>query len=150
MILIHPFPAKIHDGLVNAKTYPWWSDLIRLLSTHRIVQVGLEGEEQLVNDFRKNLKLKEISELIKQSYFWLSIDSFLPHLAHHVNKPGVVIWGVSDPLIYGYSENLNLLKDRKYLRKNQFGIWNEQSYVEDAFMKPGEIYEKIREVYNEV
>ena len=147
MILIHAHPAKIHDGLVNAKSYPWWSELIRLLSGQHIIQIGLEDEEQLVNDFRKNLKLKDIENLVKDCYFWISIDSFLPHLAHHLSKPGVVIWGVSDPNIFGYSENLNILKDRKYLRKNQFGIWSEQSYVEDAFLKPQEIYEKISKIY---
>lgn len=147
MILIHAFPAKIHDGLPNAKTYPWWKDLIKLIKGHDFIQIGLDGEEQLVEDFRKNQKLKDIEKLIKQSYFWISIDSFLPHLAHHIKKPGVVIWGVSDPEIFGYRENLNLIKDRKFLRKNQFGIWNEQTYVESAFLTPAEIYERIKYVY---
>lgn len=147
MIVIHPFPAKIHDGIINAKTYPWWPELIRLLSTQDIVQIGLDDEEQLVNDFRKNLNYNEIAELLKASQFWVSIDSFLPHLAHHINKPGVVIWGVSDPNIFGYNENLNILKDRKYLRKNQFGVWSTESYVEDSFPNPHEIYNKIKQIY---
>ena len=150
MIIIQPHPAKIHDGLVNAKTYPWWPELIKLLKNQYIIQIGIDGEEQLVPNFRKDLKLSEITDLVNMSYFWLSIDSFLPHLAHHIRKPGVVLWGVSDPLIFGYEENLNLLKDRKYLRANQFGIWNEQSYVGSAFLEPSIVYERIKEIYPDV
>ena len=72
------------------------------------------------------------------------MDSFLPHLAQQVEKPGVVIWSVSDPEIFGYKNNLNILKDRKYLRGNQFDIWEAGSYNPEAFLKAEEVYSVIK------
>ena len=145
MILIHPFAKLLRNGQRNPKTYPWWRELINLMGKESVVQLGLEGEARLVSDFRKNLALKEIRGLLKECRLWVSIDSFLPHLAHHVRKPGVVIWSVSDPNIFGYPENLNLLRDRKYLRKNQFGIWEAESFNPNSFMKAEEIFEHLRQ-----
>jgi ADP-heptose:LPS heptosyltransferase len=127
----------------NAKTFPHWPRLIELLQGEKIIQLGVEGEEPLVEDFRKALPLKVIAELVRQSDYWIAIDSFLPHLAQHVGTSGVVIWSASDPNIFGYDSNLNLLKDRKYLRKRQFGIWEEQSFVADAFLSAEEVHEQI-------
>lgn len=134
MILISPFTKK-------PKNYPYWKELVRELDD--VVQIGVDGEEQLVDDFRKNLPLKEIEKLVKKCDYWISVDSFLPHLAHHIKKPGVVIWALSDPEIFGYKENLNILKDRKYLRANQFYTWDKELVNEDAFLKPKEIIKQI-------
>ena len=143
MIVIHPFAQKLRNGMSNAKTFPGWKELIPLLGESDIIQLGVKGEEPLVPDFREQLPLKAITALVKEAALWVSIDSFLPHLAKHASRPGVVIWSVSDPLIFGYPENLNLLKDRRYLRANQFGIWEEQSFVADAFLTAPEIAERI-------
>ena len=142
MILLQPHPAKTLNGLDNAKAYPYWKELLKLYSDtidEEIIQIGIEGEEQLVDNFKVDLSLDEINKLVVQCHYWISVDSFLQHLAYHHYKPGVVIWSVSDPNIFGYPCNLNLLKDRKYLRKNQFNNWNLQSYVKEAFMQPVEI-----------
>jgi len=55
----------------------------------------------------------------------------------------VVLWSVSDPLIYGHSENINLLKDRSYLAQNQFLWWDFTEYNPDAFLKPEEVIKYI-------
>jgi ADP-heptose:LPS heptosyltransferase len=145
MILISPFSKKLRNGMPkHPKDYPYWKKLVKLLKDN-IIQIGIEGEKKLTKDFRKNLSLKEIEELVKECKYWISVDSFLPHLAKHIGKTGVVIWSVSDPEIFGYKENLNILKDRKYLRKNQFSIWEQESYNEDAFLKPEEIIKLIEE-----
>ena len=60
-------------------------------------------------------------------------------------KHGVVLWSLSDPAIFGYEENLNLLKDRAYLRAKQFRVWEEQSCVPDAWLEPDEVVARIRE-----
>ncbi len=96
----------------------------------------MKGEEALVQDFRANLSFVEIGRLVDRCAFWLTVDSFLPHLAQHQHKPGVVIWSVSDPLIFGYRENLNLLKDRAYLRSNQWAVWEDCAYNTEAFIDP--------------
>jgi ADP-heptose:LPS heptosyltransferase len=138
MIIIAPYAQKLRNGQNNPKNYPWWPELISLINEH-IVQVGVEGEEPLVEDFRKNLSLEELKTLILDCRTWISVDSFFQHFAWDLNKPGIVLWGQSDPLIFGHPENTNLLKDRKYLREKQFWWWEQCVYNAEAFVKPEEI-----------
>lgn len=133
MILIQPYAQKLRTGLPNPKNYPWWSELLALLPGP-VVQVGVEGEERLTTDFRPGLSLKRIGELVRECDYWIAVDSFLPHLAFHEAKPGVVFWGPSDPRHFGYECNLNLLLDRKFLRRHQFQIWEQVSRDPAAFM----------------
>ena len=61
------------------------------------------------------------------------------HLAWSEGKQGIVLWSVSDPLIYGHPENINLLKNRSYLVQNQFLWWDSYEFNPDAFVKPKEV-----------
>ena len=144
MILIAPYSKKMPNQLSNAKEYPYWERLLKLIDG-KIVQIGIKGEKKLASDFSENLPLKKIEELVKECEYWISIDSFLPHLAHHIGKPGVVIWSMSDPEIFGYKENLNILKDRKYLREKQFELWNEVAANPDAFLEPEKAIDLINQ-----
>lgn len=147
MIIIFPFSRKLRNGNENAKNFPisFWKELIKMLKKDdEIIQLGVEGEEQLVSDFRKNLLLKEIKSLLKECRFWISVDSFGVHLANTINKKGVGLYSISDPLIFGYSQNLNILKDRKYLRKNQFATWEEAEHDKEAYLSAEEVYKIIR------
>lgn len=143
MILIAPFAKKLRWGEhPNPKNYPHWKELIRLLREKNhsdIQQVGIEGEEQLVHLFHKNLTIDQLNLLIDDCSLWIGVDSFFQHLAWDRGKPGIVLWGPSDPLIFGHPENINLLKDRKYLRKEQFWWWEQCEYNEDAFVAPTDV-----------
>ena len=145
MILIFPYAKKLPNGQKNPKDYPYWKELIALLenANHSLIQVGVEGEEQLVADFRKGLSISELSELIKQCDTWISVDSFGQHLCWDLGKPGIVIFSQSDPNIFGHKENINVLKDRKYLRPNQFWLWTQTTYDIDAYVLPHLIFEKM-------
>ena len=138
MILIHPYAKKLISGKENPKNYPYWKELISLIN-EPIVQIGIEGEKQLVDDFRKNLPINELRLLIKDCRIWIGVDSFFQHLAWSESKAGIVLWSVSDPLIYGHTANNNLLKDRVYLAKNQFLWWENTEHNPDAFVKPEEV-----------
>lgn len=143
-LLISPFAQKLRNGKNNPKNYYYWDRLIFLLEQkHSIIQIGTKGESKLVKDFRTNLPLKEIKKLLLECDLWISVDSFLPHLAQHVGKSGIVIFGKSDPNIFGYPNNINILKDIKYLRKNQFDIWENERYDKEVFVEPEEIVEKL-------
>ena len=95
-------------------------------------------------DFCKNLSIEQLSELILQCRTWISVDSFFQHLCWDLGKPGIVLWGQSDPIIFGHPENINLLKDRKYLRTNQFHIWEQAEYIKEAFVDPDIVYSHIK------
>jgi len=138
MILISPYSKKLINGKQNPKNYPYWEELISLID-EPIVQVGVEGEIQLVDDFRKDLSLSELRKLIQECRIWISCDSFIQHLGWDEGKQGIVLWSVSDPLIYGHPENINLLKDRSYLSKNQFLWWEFTEHKDDRFVKPKEV-----------
>ena len=138
MILISPYSKKLVNGKQNPKNYPCWKELIKLID-EPIIQVGIDGEEQLVPEFCKNLPIARLKELIAECRTWIGCDSFFQHLAWDCKKPGIVLWSVSDPLIYGHPENINLLKSRDYLANNQFLWWDFTKYNPDAFVKPKEV-----------
>jgi ADP-heptose:LPS heptosyltransferase len=132
-IVISPFAQKLRTAMPNPKSPDpeWWRQLLKLIPP--VIQIGLEGEPQLAEDFRKGMPLVTVRELISKCRTWISVDSFLPHVAHYVGKPGIVIWSRSDPNIYGYEENINILKSRDFLRKDQFGMWESETHIPQAF-----------------
>ena len=135
MILIHPFAKPLRNGKTNPKNYPYWAKLIALIN-EPIIQIGVEGEEQLVYDFRKNLSIPELRKLIQECRIWIGVDSFFQHLAWDEEKSGIVLWSVSDPLIFGHPENTNLLENRDNLSKNQFLWWEATEHNPNSFVKP--------------
>ena len=156
MIIISPYSKALQNGKTNPKNYPFWKELVELIELigEFIVQVGIDGEEKLVPDFRKNLSLAELRALVRECDTWISCDSFFQHLGWDEGKRGIVLWSVSDPLIFGHPENINLLKDRENLAKNQFLWWEYTEHDPDKFVQPSEVLsaltsllaaEKIRE-----
>jgi ADP-heptose:LPS heptosyltransferase len=122
----------IPGNIRTPKSYPHWDRLLELLKDHEVRK--LEGI----------LPEADIIALINWCDIWISIDSFLQHLvAYHHLKPGIVLWGQSDPLIFGYPTNINLLKDRKYLRPLQFRFWSEAKDAPDAFVQPEIVIQAI-------
>ena len=143
MIVISPYAQKLRNGKQNPKNYPFWKELIEMID-EPIVQVGVKGETQLVDDFRVNLPISELRKLIQECRIWISCDSFIQHLGWDEGKPGIVLWSVSDPLIFGHKENINLLKDRKYLAENQFLWWDRVEHQDERFVSPHEVIEYLR------
>jgi hypothetical protein len=144
MIIISPYSKALINGKQNPKNYPYWKELIEMID-EPIIQVGIEGEKQLVPDFRKNLPITELRKLIQECRIWISCDSFFQHLGWDEGKKGIVLWGVSDPLIYGHPENINLLADRKYLVENQFLWWEFVEHRNERFVKPKIVLEHLKE-----
>lgn len=149
-IIISPYSRKLRNDNNNAKNYPYWEELVLELKKLNffVIQIGIIGEDFIkgVDEFQFNKSLEEIEELLKNSELFISVDNFLPHLAHSVGVNGVVIFSRSDPYIYGYKENANILKDRKYLREDQFGMWEHCEYIEDSFVSPSVIVSFIRSI----
>jgi hypothetical protein len=144
MIIISPYSKALLSGKQNPKNYPYWKELIAMID-EPVVQVGIESEAQLVSDFRKNLPITELRKLIQECRTWISCDSFFQHLGWDEGKKGIVLWGVSDPLIYGHPENINLLADRKHLAENQFLWWEFVEHQNERFVKPEIVLEHLKE-----
>jgi len=142
MIIISPYAQKLRNGKENPKNYPYWKELVSLIN-EPIIQVGVKDEEQLVDDFRQNLSLAELNVLVHQCRTWISVDSFFQHFAWDIGKYGIVLWGQSDPLVFGHPQNINLLKDRIYLREKQFWMWEQCEYRENVFEDPKKVLEYV-------
>jgi hypothetical protein len=139
-ILIAPYSTRLKSGLVNPKSYPYWNKLVDLLvrDGYRITQIGVTGEEKIEGVLRHvlNASFSQIRALVLEHECFITIDSFLPHLVHaeKLGKRGIVLFGPSDPLVFGYPENTNLLRGRDYLRPHQFQTWNEIDYDPQRFV----------------
>ena len=120
----------------NAKEYPFWEELIVLLK-----QIGYE-----VKELDREVPLKELDTLIKESFTVITIDSFLQHYCWYLGKQAIAIWGKSDPEIFGHPENINLIKDRNNLRKEQFGWWTDVVHSNDDFVSPETIINALKMV----
>lgn len=142
MIVIAPYAKSLHSGKQNPKNYPFWQELLALID-EPVIQVGIAGEQPLTTDFRANLPLADLKQLINDCRIWISCDSFFQHLAWAEGKPGIVLWSVSDPLIYGHPENINLLKGREYLAPNQFLWWENYEHQNDAFVMPQDVIKHL-------
>ena len=120
-------------NVINAKSYPFWDEL------------NLKDHE--VKEIKGILSSQELIDLVNWCDTWVSIDSFLPHFcAYHKLKPGIVLWGTSDPLIFGYKHNTNLLKNRKYLRNEQFKWWKDEVNNPDTFLSTDTILQSIEKM----
>lgn len=158
-ILISPYAQKLRNGKENPKNFPYWGSLVNKMIDcgFDVIQIGSSKDSKIdygmithhdhlgTFSFKSNLKLKEIVDLVEKCNTWISVDSFLPHLNHYYSrKPGIVIFSQSDPRIFGYNENNNLLKDRKYLRENMFWLWEQATYDADAFVSAEEVVVEVK------
>ena len=142
-VILSPYSRPLKNGKVNPKNYPYFDRLVQMIKSKgcHVIQIGRTGEKILpgVEDMRYDLSLDDIKELIKNSEAWISVDNFLPHLCNLIGVQGYVIFGPSDPNIFGHPLHVNILKDRKYLREKQFDIWEVCECNNDAFLSPEEI-----------
>jgi len=135
-IIVSPFSRRLKNGKINPKNFPHWEGLVSALKIrgHKLTQVGLSGEPGIgCHDFKKGWPLKKLEKLVNKCDLWISVDNFFQHFCWSISKPGIVIFGPSDPKVFGHGENVNMFKDRKYLRQNQFDIWDRCEYREEVF-----------------
>lgn len=146
-IVLFPYAKTMRNGQKHPKNYPYWNELIELLKkdNHELIQLGVAGETQLVDDFRKNLSYVELCNVVTECDTWIGVDSFGQHLAWSVGKRGIALFGQSDPLIFGHVENINLLKNRKYLREQQFWLWEQCEANDETFVSPEIVIQALNE-----
>lgn len=156
-VIISPYSSKLHNGKPNAKNYSYFPELIKLFKNKGfyIIQIGVSGEARFegVNEFKQNLSFKELEVLAwKDETLLISVDSFFPHFCHTIGRSCIVLWGKSDPNVFGYKENINILKDRKYLRNahDQFVFWNDVEFDPEVFVKADEIMKIIENINLEI
>lgn len=149
-IIICPYARPLrgeHSTRVNPKNYPFFPELITLMRKegYFVTQVGGTGEAKLVcDDYKLGLPMKQLKELLLATTGWVAVDNFFGHFASYYGKRGITIWGQSDPIIYGYPQNFNLLKSRGWLRDDQYGLWESVPFLKEAFIEPEYVLEKVK------
>lgn len=147
MILISPWSRNLPDGGLSPKNYPHWSEVVNGLVSvdHKVVQLSCKSEADVPGAERINdLPLDKIGEMMKGCDTWISVDNFFHHMAWTLGQPGIVIFGSSDPEIFGHPENINILKDRRFLRARQFGLWSQETPNPDRFIGSSAVLEAVR------
>lgn len=147
-IIISPYSSKVETLKQNAKNYPYFNELIQEIrdrGNFSLIQIGINGEKSIggCDEILLNLSFRDLSVLINNCYSWISVDNFFHHFAWAKNKRGNVIFGPSDPNIFGHKENNNILKNRKYLAQNQFDLWENIRFNEHAFDKADIVVKKL-------
>jgi len=143
-ILISPYPARLHSGIHNAKSFPSWDELVLMLKEngHEIIQIGVQGEVRIVgvDQFVINWPFDKLKTLMESCDTFISVDSWFPHFVHyHRLKRGVVLWGKSDHRVWGYPENENLLAGEEHLREFQYQDWETIEHDPRAFVPPKQV-----------
>lgn len=142
-ILFAPFARPLRNDGKNAKDYPWPHELAKLLDDCELVQVGTSNEEQICDRFEKDLPYAEVEQLLLKCDTFIGVDSYLQHHAWFVKKRGIVLWGQSDPAIFGHDLHINLFKNKSYFRQNQFDIWEACPVNDESFVRPEEVAEWV-------
>lgn len=152
IILLSCWAKPLKSGAWNAKNpnKSWWEKLCLLLKNeqYKIYQLGQGPEIRLkgVDKFIWDTDIWEITE----KYFpivitMITIDNMWNHMCWYKNKKAIVIFSRSDPEIFGHPENINLLKDRKNLRENQFEPWEYRAeYNSNSFICPEEVMAALK------
>lgn len=149
-LVLAPYAAQLPNDKLNAKNFPYWPEVVGRLNAQgcEVIQIGLPYEQQIegVGQFLRGWPLKELRKVIESADGWLSIDSWLPHFcATERLQGGVVIWAQSNPRIWGYPHNTNLLKSKDFLRQYQYAPWWDAEYNESAFVSAEEVVEAVLE-----
>jgi hypothetical protein len=148
-IIISPYSRKLRSGYMNPKNYPYWRMVVEILRRHRhihTIQIGQKNESLIrADELITNCSLEGLRIHLNECDAWASVDNFWHHFCalYNKTKPGVVVWGKSDPLIFGYPWNTNLLKSRTCLRNKQFDIWEAEKFDPSIFIEPEIVAEAI-------
>lgn len=151
-VIISPFSQRLRNGENNPKNFPYWEEVVKTLQNNNVfvTQIGVTGEPDIgANEKRFNLKLKDLSIFLKNCDTWASVDNFFNHFAALHKKKGVVVFGKSDPNIFGYPWNVNLLKNRSFLRPLQFDIWERETFSNECFVSAEQVSNSIITILKE-
>jgi hypothetical protein len=145
--LIQPYARILKNKKRNAKNYPFWPALVTKLQVegYELTQLHCENEVRINKLPIFEGKLSEVEKALANFDFFIAVDSFLPHMARIQNKNGVVLWGKSDPLLFGYPENLNLFGGREHMTRPQFLPWEEEPHDVKVFMKVDEVVKAVKD-----
>ena len=110
----YPKPVIVHNTAVFSKLKEWpvdkWEALVRRNPNITFIQIGKIDDRPITGcvDLRNKTSLRLSFSLIREARSFIGIDSAMSHVTNAFGVPGVVLFGPSDPEIWGHSNNINL------------------------------------------
>jgi ADP-heptose:LPS heptosyltransferase len=108
-------PVAIHVTSRGSSNKNWpishWAELVRRNPQYTFLQLGVHTEELVpgVVDLRLNLpQLRAQFAVLKYARAFVGVDSSFSNATNAFGTPGVVLYGPSNPLVWGHSNNHNL------------------------------------------
>jgi ADP-heptose:LPS heptosyltransferase len=147
-ILLALSSRKLRNGKPNPKNYPFGVELVKLMKKTGMITVQVRTQEEEVlptDEVYTDASLEELKNLINECDTFVTVDNFIQHYAVYLGKKGVVIFSKSDPKHFGYPQNINLVKNKDYFRKYQFQTWEEDEFVQEAFIGPEVVVSAIHQ-----
>lgn len=148
-------PKNLDGNLIrNSKDYPYWDTLIKKIKTSysdaEVIQIYTEGTPRLKSCDKHiiNPTLKEVGGLLKECDTFISVDSFLPHMAANLGIYGFVIWGPSSPEYFGYEENVNIQKSGLILREETWATWSLEPIDNSKFLTASKVFKIFDKNYD--
>ncbi len=147
-IIISPYSKQLRNGKNNPKNYPFWKQVVKQIKSEidcEIIQIGVYGEKKIkgIDKIIFDSNFTTLKEIILSSDVWISVDNAINHLGAYLKKPGIVIFGKSSLKIFGYEQNINLIKDEKFLRENQFQTWEEEKFEKKVFIPAERVVQAV-------
>lgn len=155
-LILSPYSRNLRTLGQNAKNYPYWSEVISglvKLFPIKVLQVCYKsGDKGLIEtkvhpdvDYLFFSSVHDLVPYLRMPSVWASVDNFFPHLCSAVGGlPGVVIFSKSDPDIFGYKTNINLHSCPPRFRPDQFNLWEDCAFDEEAFPAVPEVIGAIK------
>jgi ADP-heptose:LPS heptosyltransferase len=120
IVVIQPFggydPLQ-HKKITSNKDWDdnnkWYGVIQALVNRgYEVVQLGAIGEYIFPNvtSFVGHASIRESFALIKYCDFFISVDTYAIHVAKAFKKPGIVLWGRTNPYRVGYTDHYNIYK----------------------------------------
>lgn len=107
-IIIAPYSASPRKKYDSNK----WTELVKILNSKGtlVIQEGKEHEEYIKGCYYLSglTTPGQLISLIKKCDLVITSDNFVMHSAYLVNKPAIVLWGPTDPKVYGYNTHIHL------------------------------------------
>lgn len=116
--LLAPYknPILVHITSMTSENQEWpmenWNALAASMPEYTFIQVGLTREQKVENmvDWRGKTSFRETMALFYHIRSFVGVNSSFSHVTNAFDTPGVVLFGPSQPAIWGHSNNVNLYK----------------------------------------
>lgn len=107
VICINPSSA----GKIKEWSFDKWEKIVKLYPKIQFVQLGSKNEKKIkgVLDFIGTPIRKQLS-ILASSDLYVGLDSFWNHAARALNIKSVILFGPTNPEVWGYAENINIYK----------------------------------------